>query len=520
MNLRDYQQTALDKVFISWLEFDRVLLTAATGSGKTIIFSHITKKIVGSGGRVLIIAHVDELIDQAIKKLHQATGLFADKEKAGDWARRSSSVVVASVQSLRGSRKLRFPADHFSHIIVDECHHILAEGYQTILTHFESAKVLGVTATADRGDKKNLGAYFQTVADEIQLPTLIKQGHLCPITVKQIPLKIDLTGVKRVAGDFSASDLDNTIRPMLRSLAGSIVEHASDRKTVVYLPLIKTCREFSEVMNDLGHPCTFVSGECLDRKEKLGAFHRGEVKAIANAMLLTEGWDEPSVSCIANVRPTQSRSLYVQMVGRGLRTHPGKENLLILDYLWCTDRHSLVKPANLISKSQEEADRMEKIFESQGFEQMDLLTLQNLAIEDKENEVREAHVRELSLRKALERNKGKKGRMIDPIEFALSLHDQALIDYEPSMPWESLGPFNWQLENIAAAGLDPSCVRNRGHASALCETIKSRRSLGLATMKQVNLMLRYKFPNPHAATFAEASAFITQLANNGWRPLR
>jgi superfamily II DNA or RNA helicase len=215
--LRPYQQECVDAVLSGFGEFQKQLAVAPTGSGKTVIFSHLANSFAGKG-RVCILAHREELIDQAIEKLHRSTGIFADKEKAAYKASLQSDVVVASVQTL--CRRLgKWPQDHFELVIVDEAHHALADSYQSVLQHFAGAKILGVTATPDRGDKKNLGKYFQNIAFEISLFDLIHQGYLSRISVQSIPIEIDLKGIRSTAGDFNESDVGERLEPWLMKIA-------------------------------------------------------------------------------------------------------------------------------------------------------------------------------------------------------------------------------------------------------------------------------------------------------------
>ena len=184
MELRPYQEEARRAVEGDWEgDFLRTLLVLPTGCGKTIVFSKIIEDMVRQGDRCLILAHRGELLDQAADKLLKATGLRCAVEKAeetclGSWYR----VAVGSVQSLqRPSRLARFEEDHFGCIVVDEAHHVLSDGYQRVLEHFPDAKVLGVTATPDRGDMRNLGQYFEHLAYEYTLPRAIRDRYLCPI---------------------------------------------------------------------------------------------------------------------------------------------------------------------------------------------------------------------------------------------------------------------------------------------------------------------------------------------------
>ena len=163
---RPYQKEAQDAIFKQWNEVDRTLLVLPTGCGKTVVFAKVTEECVRNGDRVLILAHRGELLEQAADKIKKFTGLMCATEKAeetclGSWFR----IVVGSIQSLMRDKRLKqFPSDYFDKIIIDEAHHCLSNGYQKVLMHFDHAKVLGVTATPDRGDMRNLGSYFESLA--------------------------------------------------------------------------------------------------------------------------------------------------------------------------------------------------------------------------------------------------------------------------------------------------------------------------------------------------------------------
>ena len=209
MELRQYQEEARQAVEKQWEDgIQKTLLVLPTGCGKTIVFAKITEDRVRRGDRVLILAHRGELLEQAADKIGKVTRLGCAMEKAeqtclGSWFR----VVVGSVQSLMREKRLgRFPADYFGTIIIDEAHHCISDSYQKVLRHFENAKVLGVTATPDRGDMRNLGEVFDSLAYEYTLPKAIKEGYLSPIKALTLPLKLDLSGVGVQAGDFKSGD--------------------------------------------------------------------------------------------------------------------------------------------------------------------------------------------------------------------------------------------------------------------------------------------------------------------------
>ena len=367
MNLRPYQEQAKTAIFEEWDKgVRRTLLVLPTRCGKTIVFAKTAEECVRRGDRVLIMAHRGELLDQAADKIGKATGLACATEKAeqsclGSWFR----ITVGSVQTLMREKRLnQFPADYFNTIIIDEAHHSLSDSYQRVLEHFSDAHVLGVTATPDRGDMRNLGDYFESLAYQYTLPKAIKEGYLSPIKALTLPLKLDLSGVGVQAGDLKNGDIATALDPYLYQITEEMVNYCADRKTVVFLPLVKTSQKFRDILNEKGFKAAEVNGDSKDRAEVLEAFDRGDYNVLCNSMLLTEGWDCPSVDCIVVLRPTKIRSLYSQMVGRGTRLHPGKDHLLLLDFLWHTERHELCHPASLICQDDKVAQKMTENLEA------------------------------------------------------------------------------------------------------------------------------------------------------------
>ena len=315
MELRPYQSEAKEAIFQEWDKgVLRTLLVLPTGCGKTIVFAKVTEDCVRRGDRVLILAHRGELLDQAADKIAKATKLGCATEKAeqsclGSWFR----VVVGSVQTLMREKRLgQFPADYFNTIIIDEAHHSISDSYQKILAHFDKARVLGVTATPDRGDMKNLGQVFGSLAYEYTLPKAIKAGYLSPIKALTIPLKLDLSGVAMQSGDFKAGDIATALDPYLYQIADEMEKYCKNRKTVVFLPLVKTSQKFRDILIEKGFKAAEVNGESKDRAEVLEAFDRGDYNVLCNSMLLTEGWDCPSVDCIVVLRPTRSGACTVR----------------------------------------------------------------------------------------------------------------------------------------------------------------------------------------------------------------
>ncbi|SDR83006.1 Superfamily II DNA or RNA helicase [Paenibacillaceae bacterium GAS479] len=513
MELRPYQQEARESIQLEWKKgVKRTLLVLPTGCGKTIVFSKVIEDRVRLGERLLVLAHRSELLDQASDKLERSTGLKTATEKAeqtslGSWYR----VVVGSVQTLQRPKRMeQFSPDHFDTIIIDEAHHCISDGYQRVLQYFGSANVLGVTATPDRGDMRNLGSYFESLAYEYTLPKAIKAGFLSPIKAMTIPLQLDLTAVGHQAGDFKTSDLGTALDPYLESIAAEMWKVAKDRKIVVFLPLVKTSQKFTDILNQIGFRAAEVNGESQDRAEILEDFDKGKYNVLCNSMLLTEGWDCPSVDCVVVLRPTKVRSLYSQMVGRGTRLHPGKTDLLLLDFLWHTERHELCHPAHLIAESEEIAQAMTKQIEEAGIA-LDLEAVEKQATEDVVAQ------REEALAKQLGEMKRRKRALVDPLQFEMSIQAEDLSSYTPAFGWEMQPPSSQQVQSLEKLGIMPDEIDNAGKASLLLERLDKRQAEGLTTPKQIRFLEQRGFDHVGTWTFNEAKSLIDRIAANGWR---
>lgn len=512
MDLRPYQQEAKEKIFQEWETVNRTLLVLPTGCGKTIVFAKVTEDCVRRGNRVLILAHRGELLEQAADKLAKATGLGCATEKAeesclGSWFR----VTVGSVQTLMREKRLgQFPADYFNTIIIDEAHHCLSDSYQRVLNHFPDAKVLGVTATPDRGDMRNLGQYFETLAYEYTLPKAIKEGYLSPIKALTLPLKLDLSSVGVQAGDFKSGEIATALDPYLYQIADEMSKYCMDRKTVVFLPLVKTSQKFRDILNEKGFQAAEVNGDSKDRAEILEAFDRGDCNVLCNSMLLTEGWDCPSVDCIVVLRPTKVRSLYSQMVGRGTRLHPGKDHLLLLDFLWHTERHELCHPASLICTDEEVAKKMTANIEEAGCP---------VDIEEAEKQAAEDVVaqREEALAKQLAEMRRRKKKLVDPLQFEMSIQAEDLSGYVPAFGWEMGPPTDKQKATLEKLGILPDEIDNAGKATKLLERLDKRRQEHLTTPRQIRCLEKYGFQHVGTWQFDTAKSMIDRIAANGWR---
>ena len=515
LQMRPYQQAAREAIHAEWNDGRRrTLLVLPTGTGKTIVFAAVTEDQVRSGSRVLVLAHRGELLEQAADKIKRSTGLASAVEKAeqtclDSWCR----VVVGSVQSLqRPARLEQFPADYFGTIIIDEAHHAITDGYQRVLEHFPEANVLGVTATPDRGDMRNLGEVFDSLAYEYKLTQAIREGYLCPILAQTIPLQLDISQVALSGGDFAVGGLGTALDPYLEQIATEMQTACAGRKTVVFLPLIKTSRKFRDILNSKGFRAAEVNGQSEDRTEILSDFSNGKYNVLCNSMLLTEGWDCPSVDCIVVLRPTKVRSLYSQMVGRGTRLSPetGKKDLLLLDFLWLTERHELCRPADIICENREVSRKMTENLAQAG------------CPEDIEQAAEQASAdvvaqREEALAKQLAEMRRRKKKLVDPLQYEMSIQAEDLTGYVPSFGWEMGPPSEKQTAALEKFGILPDAVESAGKAQMLLDRLNKRRGAGLTTPKQIRCLEKYGFQHVGTWQFSDAKYMIDRIAANGWR---
>ena len=342
MTLRPYQQAACDAVRHDLVERlqPSTLIVSAVGTGKTIIFSAIAERW-RPRGRVLVLAHREELLDQAQRKIRACTALSTGIEQADRAVSRTRlpDVVIASVQTMRGARLQEFPRDSFSLVIVDEAHHTAAESYGGILEHFQGARLLGVTATPTRTDGQSLSLIFRSVAFEYRIRAAIADGFLVPIRRRHCQIVgLDLSQVRGVR-DFTDEDLATALSadPIVREVAHQVVNGAGSRLTMIFCPVVAYAQKLAAAINAITRPgaALAVDGTAATdaRQAALEAFRARRHQFLLNCALWTEGFDEPSIEAIAIVRPTKSVGLFEQMVGRGTRLSPetGKRDLLVLE---------------------------------------------------------------------------------------------------------------------------------------------------------------------------------------------
>lgn len=347
IRLRDYQREAIDAVHAA---FDRGVRAPAvglpTGTGKTIVFAQLAEERM-QHGRALILAHRDELLRQAADKyreINPAADIGFVQAGINDL---DHDVVIASVQTLSREKRLdQFPWEEFGTCVIDEAHHAVAPTYGRIIERLTPRTLLlGVSATLERGDKVGLGTVWKEVVYLKTLEEMIKAGYLVDIRAKRVKLNYNLGLLRSSHGDFVASQVGEMLDETgaYSVAANAYLEHASGRPAIVFTPTIASAHRAAATFLAAGVPAAAVDGEMPieERRGILADLADGRTRVVANAMVLTEGFDEPSIGCIIVMRPTKSRPLYVQMVGRGTRLYPGKKDLLVLDLVGNDERVDL-----------------------------------------------------------------------------------------------------------------------------------------------------------------------------------
>lgn len=364
--LRDYQKECLRTIHRRYRGgMRRLLVSLPTGTGKTVIFAQFPR-FFQMKRRMLVLAHREELLDQARDKMVRADArLKVEIEQAQRQASPDADVVVASVATLgrsgSSSRLKRLDPEEFYLIVVDEAHHAVAPTYRRILEHFgvfedSTPKLLvGFTATPRRGDGRGLDKVFQEIAYARGLPEMIQAGHLAPVTGYRVETEVDLSRVRTRMGDFVQSQLSEAVNVSERNslIVKVFLDNLAERRTLVFCVDVNHAVSLAAGFRRAGIAAEAVTGASStdERSSVLRRFGSGETRVVTNCMVLTEGYDEPSVAGIILARPTKSGLLYTQMIGRGTRLHPGKENVTVIDIVDVTRQHKLVTLPSLFGLS-------------------------------------------------------------------------------------------------------------------------------------------------------------------------
>ncbi len=365
LSLRDYQVDCLKTILARYKAgIRRQLICLPTGTGKTVVFASFPR-FFGMKKRMLVLAHREELLDQAREKILRANpDLKVEVEQAARSAGPSTDVVVASIPTLgrKGSKRLAsLDPEAFYLIVVDEAHHAIAATYRRVLNHFrvfdkETPKLLvGFTATPKRGDRQGLQSVFEEISYSKSLPEMIAAGYLSPVSGYRVETDVDLTRVRTRMGDFVASQLSEAVNVSARNdlVVEVFKDHLAERQSLCFCVDVAHSKSLAEAFMEADVPAAAVTGEMPTdtRRKALDDFSSGRVRVLTNCMVLTEGYDESRVAGIILARPTKSALLYTQMIGRGTRLHPGKQDAVVIDIVDVTREHKLITLPSLFGLS-------------------------------------------------------------------------------------------------------------------------------------------------------------------------
>jgi superfamily II DNA or RNA helicase len=514
------------------------MLTCPTGGGKTIVFGELIKRFLPRG-RVMVIAHREELLDQARDKIQAVTGIRPDLEMADSHAcdgMYKSPIVVSSVQTQtagrNGSRRmLRFDPNEFGLLIIDESHHAPADTYREVIGHYRqnpNLKLFGCTATPDRHDKQALGEIFESVCFNYGLVDAINEGWLVPVKRQYLAVVVDFADVRYTLGDFNGKDLKELLSQgnILEQIASDTIQYAGNRRTLVFSDSVENAEHITEVFNRhaIGS-ARIVTGETPkdERRKLIAAYRSGGFQFLINVGVATEGFDVPEIACVVLARPTCSRSLYSQMAGRSTRPIGGivdglgtadarkaaiaasaKPDTLLLDIIGKNTKHKLITAADILggkfsdeviakadAAMQElngECDVMEALEEAQ--------RLHNAEIEA-----------EAKRKGGLSLKKKSSAKDVDP--FGIYPLRRPEIDNGSPMT-------DAQREKIDRWKIKASKNLTEAEADEIIGEVRSRARRGLLTLNQDVTLKRYKVDTRNMS-YERAHTLMDQLAKNGWR---
>jgi len=380
---RPYQASCIASTCGQFSRMIAALCVLPTGTGKTVIFAHVIKKFL-EHGRAMVIAHRAELLYQASEKIFAVTGVRPDIEMAEMKAREgsmfTSPIVLSSIQTQNAGRKERrmerFDPNEFSLLVIDEAHHATADSYRRMIDYYRqnpNLRVMGVTATPDRTDEAALGQIFDGVAYEYQLVDAILDGWLVPISQQFVDVKgLDFSQCKTTAGDLNAADLARVMEyeHNLHGVIDPVIKIVEDRKTLLFAASVEHADRMREIIDrHKGGAARLITGETPknERRDMLRDYEEGKFQFLCNVGVATEGFDMPDVEVVVMARPTKSRSLFAQMLGRGTRPLTGlvdglrnsderraaiaasaKPEILIVDFVGNSGRHKLIHSTDIL----------------------------------------------------------------------------------------------------------------------------------------------------------------------------
>lgn len=535
---RPYQAEAVSRVFAEWEGGAQgTLVVMATGLGKTVTFSETARRVhAETGGRVLVLAHRRELIFQAAKTMKLA-GLTAEIEmgelRVSRWE--MPQVVVASIQTM-DSRLERFRPSDFALVVVDEAHHCVSPQYRRVLDHFKqrtTTRFLYVTATPDRADEEALGQVIDTVAFEYGILDGISDGWLVPIQQQLVRIEsLDFSQIRTVDRDLSGGELAEVMETEknLHGVADATFRLVGNRKTIVFTASVRHAEMLTDILNRHRPGCAdWVCGATPEdrRAQILSRFaETDETQFVCNFGVLTEGFDNPKVGAVAVARPTKSRALYTQMIGRGTRPLPGtvdglespeerkaaiewsaKSDTLILDFVGNSGRHKLITTADILGgRVSDEAIELARNRARKSGKPVDMLE----ELEKAQREIEERKAREAARKAGIRARATFSAVSVDPFD---------VLDVRPSKPrgWDSVKRLTEKQKDVLRRnGINPDELPY-SQGKQLIDRIVERGREGKCTFKQARTLIKYGYEDAASYTFEEARAKLDELARNGWR---
>jgi superfamily II DNA or RNA helicase len=544
MILRDYQQETVAAVLKEWETVGSTLVSMPTGGGKTVTFAEIIRRSQPS--RAMVLTHREEICFQNRETIERLTGLGVEIEMS---ILRSSvnlfnraPVVVATVQTLiSGGAKKRmeiFNPDDFGVLVVDECHHGVAKSWKRVIDYFAQNKKLriaGFTATPDRADEAALGRVFETVAIDLEILDLIERGWLVPVDQQLVEIEgLDFSAIRTTAGDLNGADLSAVMEAEknLQGIASATLDIIGVRKTLVFTASIKQSEMLSDIFNR--HRPDMSAWLCgktpkEDRRKILRNFAEGQTQVLVNCMVLGEGWDGPTVQVIVQARPTKSRSLYAQQIGRGLRplagtvdgledahsrreaiAHSFKPSALVVDFVGNSGKHKLMTTADILGGkvSDEAIDRATKhARENGGAVRMDQL------LEEEENKL---------LEEAEERKRkeiARKARLVGKAtysKYSINPFDVFHLTPTKARGWDQGKQISEKMRLLLVRqGIDPGELTYAQARQVIGEFFR-RWDNKLCTIKQAKF-LNNKGYDTKEMTMEHASKIMNAWSANGWR---
>ena len=541
MNLRPYQLAASDAIFKEWQDNDSTLVVMPTGGGKTVLFADVIRRVFPK--RALVVAHREELIFQARDKIQRVTGLSADVEmgeyRAEGGLFGQARVVVSTIQTQcsggdGGGRMSKFDPQRFGVLIIDEAHHATSRSYRRVIDYYRTnpaLKVLGVTATPDRADEEALGQVFQSVAFDYEVLDAIHDGWLVPIEQQMVHVEgLDYSSIRTTAGDLNGGDLAAVMEAEknLQQMASASLTIIGQRRALVFTASVKAAEMTAEIFNR--HRAGMASWVCgkterEERRRVLADFAAGKLQVVCNCGVLTEGFDDPGVEVVIMGRPTKSRSLYSQMVGRSTRPLPGvvdgpetteerkaaiaasaKPSCLVVDFVGNAGKHKLVTSADILGgKVSEEALELAvaRTLKAGGPVKM------AEALDEAEAELHEqARLAEAARRARLVATARFTTQSVDPFDV---LH----LNPVKSRGWDNVKRLTEKQRSLLAKqGINPDNL-SFSQGKQLISEIFRRWDGKLCSFKQAKVLRKYGYGTD--VSFAEASATIDGLAKNNWR---